>query len=295
MLEIDRFITYTALQVMTEDWDGYPCNRNNYRLYHEPSTGYFVFLPHGMDQMFSQGGMPLNRGFEGIVATRVFEAPEWRTAYFDRIESLLTNVFTTNAILKTFDEAVSRREPALVHLPPGDAEGIRGSTRDLRQRIIDRVADVTAQIARRPRPSNRSPDGRVPLGKWQPGTQDGDSAAEWVRDDRNTVDLLRVSLKSPGQASWRSRVRLPGGQYRFEGQARTQDLVTTPNDRAAGLGLRISGMNRKNRLVGTTEWQTLQFEFSLEDDSEVELVAEIRGQKGTGWFAPSSFRLVRLP
>ena len=295
MVDVDRFITYTALQVMTEDWDGYPCNRNNYRLYHEPSSSRFVFLPHGMDQMFSQGGMRLNRGFEGIVAARILQTPDWRDTYFERIEMLLTNVFATNAILKTFDEAVARREPALTRLSRGDAEGIRGSTRELRRNILQRIANVTDQMARRPRPSQMPADGRIPLGKWQPGTRDGDSRAERVRDDKNTVDLLRVSLKDAGQVSWRSRMQLPGGRYRFEGRARTQDLVPTPNERAVGLGLRISGMNRKNQLVGTTEWQVLQFEFSLEDDSEVELVAEIRGQKGTGWFDPASFRLIKLP
>lgn len=294
-VDVERFVTYTALQVMTEDWDGYPCNRNNYRVYHDPARDRFVFMPHGMDQMFNQGGMPLNRGFEGMVAARILQTPEWRSAYFERIEMLLTNVFSTNAILKVFDEVVARREPALVRLSRGDAEGIRSSTRELRHNIIQRVANVTEQMARRPRPTKMAADGRIPLGKWQPGTRDGDSGAERVRDDKNTVDLFRLTLKSPGQASWRSRVQLPAGSYRFEGRARTLDLVSTPNARAEGLGLRISGSTRKNQLKGTTDWQLLTFEFSVEEDSEVELVAEIRGAKGTGWFDPSSFRVSKLP
>jgi hypothetical protein len=90
-------------------------------------------------------------------------------------------------------------------------------------------------------------------------------------------------------------VHLPAGSYRFEGRARTLDLVSTPNARAEGLGLRISGSTRKNQLKGTTDWQLLTFEFSVEEDSEVELVAEIRGEKGTGWFDPSSFRVSKIP
>jgi hypothetical protein len=33
-------------------WDGYTANHNNYRLYHDPSSDSFVFIPDGMDQLF---------------------------------------------------------------------------------------------------------------------------------------------------------------------------------------------------------------------------------------------------
>ncbi|MEY3275028.1 MAG: hypothetical protein RL153_293, partial [Verrucomicrobiota bacterium] len=105
LLDVDRFLTYVALQVMTEDWDGYPGNRNNYRLYHDPSSGKFVFMPHGMDQMFRHGGMPVDRGFEGMAAQVVMARPEWREAYYARVGALLTNVFTSDAIFRTYDAA----------------------------------------------------------------------------------------------------------------------------------------------------------------------------------------------
>jgi hypothetical protein len=63
--------------------------------------------------------------------------------------------------------------------------------------------------------------------------------------------------------------------------------------------VRLSGTTRQNRpqneLQGTTGWTTVQFEFSLESTAEVELVAEMRGQKGTGFFDTKGFRLSRLP
>jgi hypothetical protein len=300
LVDVDRFLTYLALQVMTEDWDGYPCNRNNYRVYHDPSAGRFTFMPHGMDQMFSQGGMPLNRGFEGIVAARIIQVPEWRNGYFDRIESLLTNVFTTNAILATFDEAVSRREPALAKLSRGEADDIRGNTRDLRRRIIDRVEDVQRQIASRPKPAKVASNGLIEVGRWQPRTQDAEGGrTDIVQKPADGRQMLRIELTRPGILSWRTRLELPEGRYRLEARAKVQDLVTSPNERGTGLGVRLSGTTRQNRpqneLQGTTGWTTVQFEFSLESTAEVELVAEMRGQKGTGFFDTKGFRLSRLP
>jgi spore coat protein H len=300
LVDVDRFLTYLALQVMTEDWDGYPCNRNNYRVYHDPSVGRFTFMPHGMDQMFSQGGMPLNRDFEGIVAARVIKVPEWRSGYFDRIESLLTNVFTTNAILATFDAAVSRREPALAKLPRGEADDIRGNTRDLRRRILDRVDDVKRQIASRPKPAKVAANGLIEVGRWQPRTQDAEGGrTDIVQEPADGRQMLRVELTRPGIASWRTRLELPEGRYRLEARAKVQDLVASPNERGTGLGVRLSGTTRQNRpqneLQGTTGWTTVQFEFALQSTAEVELVAEMRGAKGTGFFDAKGFRLSRLP
>jgi hypothetical protein len=257
-------------------------------------------MPHGMDQMFSQGGMPLNRGFEGIVAARIIQVPEWRNGYFDRIESLLTNVFTTNAILATFDEAVSRREPALAKLSRGEADDIRGNTRDLRRRIIDRVEDVQRQIASRPKPAKVASNGLIEVGRWQPRTQDAEGGrTDIVQEPADGRQMLRIELTRPGILSWRTRLELPEGRYRLEARAKVHDLVTSPNERGTGLGVRLSGTTRQNRpqneLQGTTGWTTVQFEFSLESTAEVELVAEMRGQKGTGFFDTKGFRLSRLP
>lgn len=293
LVDIDRFLTYTALQVMTEDWDGYPCNRNNYRLYNDPASGKFVFLPHGMDQMFSQGGMPLNRGFQGTVAVAVFQDPGWRSAYYDRVAHLLEGVFTTNAILKTFDEAVARREPALARLHRGDAGSIRAASRDLRGSILSRIAGLREQIASRPTPAVIGADGSVKLGAWAPRVGDGPGRAGQVKD-ASGAEQLQLILDGEGLASWRMKLFVPAGRYVFEARGRTKGLVAESNERGTGLGIRISGTRRTQQLTGTTDWQPLRFEFEADSEREIELVAEMRGTRGTGWFDPAAFRLRRV-
>src|SRR5262249_17406650 len=66
LLDMDKFITYLVLESITWDWDGYPMNRNNYRIYHDPKRDKVVFIPSGMDQMFGNPGGPILPAFHGF-------------------------------------------------------------------------------------------------------------------------------------------------------------------------------------------------------------------------------------
>ena len=295
LLDVDRFITYTALQIMTEDWDGYPANRNNYRLYHEPNIGRFTFLPHGMDQMFDQGGMAITRGFEGLVAQRVFQVREWQNAYFERIGTLLTNAFTAASILPSFDAAVERREAVLSQLKRREAEEIRSATRDLRERIIQRIEGIRQQLEQRPRPSEIGSNGLVPIpaSQWTVRLTEGKGQAE-RRPTGGEGERFHLELRTAGQISWRTRITLPAGEYRFEGRGQVRDVQSSPDGTGLGLGLRISGSQRTSGLTGTTGWEDQSFGFRLDFDSEVELVAELRARRGSGMFDSTAFKLRKL-
>ena len=58
LVDVDQFLSFMAIEVMICHRDGYSLARNNYRLYHEPSQDRFVFLPHGMDQLFGRSDFP---------------------------------------------------------------------------------------------------------------------------------------------------------------------------------------------------------------------------------------------
>ena len=294
ILDVDRFITYTALQVLTDDWDGYPKNRNNYRLYHDPGTGQFIFIPHGMDQMFSRG-YSLQEGFEGIVAQRTFQIPEFREQYWKQVSSLLDTTFTTDRLLATFDAAVARRQPVLGGRPRDEKQWITGATADLRRRIVARVENARAQLAGRPKPVAFSAQGEAALGNWRPQNSEGDTVQATLNTDKDGRKLLQLAAGQPGAGSWRTRVRLPPGRYRLEGRGRTEKVVLLPDERGKGLGLRVSGVARQNQLSGTQDWQTLAFDFAMPGDGEIEVVAELRATSGSGWFDPATLLIRRLP
>src|SRR5439155_403236 len=54
ILDLERFISFMAMEVMTGHRDGYCLARNNFRIYHDLDTDKIIFLPHGMDQLFGK-------------------------------------------------------------------------------------------------------------------------------------------------------------------------------------------------------------------------------------------------
>jgi hypothetical protein len=49
LVDMDRFLTMMAVEAVALHWDGYT-TRNNYHVYHDPSTDLLTFMPWGVDQ-----------------------------------------------------------------------------------------------------------------------------------------------------------------------------------------------------------------------------------------------------
>ncbi|TMP97186.1 MAG: hypothetical protein E6L09_13700, partial [Verrucomicrobia bacterium] len=97
-LELDRFVTFMALEVMICHRDGYCMARNNFRIYDDPETGRMVFLPHGMDQLFGKADLPWKPHMAGLVARSALETPEGRQRYEAQFRSIFTNLFIVDRL-----------------------------------------------------------------------------------------------------------------------------------------------------------------------------------------------------
>lgn len=104
VLDVDKFLTYMALSTMIGDWDGYPLNRNNYRIYFRPEDGRAVFMPHGMDQLF-QRSIELDPGWSGALAWAVFDVPQGQKLYQERCQQVFTNVFRIERMTNLITQA----------------------------------------------------------------------------------------------------------------------------------------------------------------------------------------------
>ncbi len=109
---------------------------------------------------------------------------------------------------------------------------------------------------------------------------------------------LWLKTAGEGGSSWRSRLPLETGRYRFESVAKVKDVPAGAADpKGQGAGLRISGNTgpRKNQLTGNSGWEKLAFEFEVPSGpQDVDLVCELRGSKGEVWFDADSLRLFRV-
>ena len=300
VLDVDRFLTFAALEVMTCHWDGYCLNRNNYRVFHDRKTGKMVFLPHGMDQTFGTGRShpreTIRPQMSGLVARSVLGTPEGRARYLERIASLSAQVFVEEKLTNRLWELARKLQPTLAALSPDAAAWHRTMVQDYADRIGERARSIVEQLA--------APDdgpvvlafdasGTARLTGWRGRITDQESGpVRFERETMGDVPSLRITTQaSGGRGSWRSQVTLESGRYRFEARARTEGVKGN-----GGVCLRISGIQMPLRALDDGVWTDLRFEFELGDEvAEVQLVAELRSAGGSAWFDTNSLRLVRVP
>jgi hypothetical protein len=295
LVDVDKFVTYAALSAMLVDWDGYPLNRNNYRIYFRPDDGRAVFLPHGMDQLFQRSYLELDTGWTGLVAWALLETTEGRALYEQRCRQVYTNVFRfgrmTNLIARAV-EVLRPVQPDMDQRADDLVYRIQSRLRVLRRDPVlqPAVAGATPTIATSP-----ATDGIRPQHWWpKPG---GEAGLEGPLES-DGLRVLKILAYGPTTASWRSTIRLAPGRYRFEGRARAVGVRAVRDERGEGAGLRISGLPtaRENQLAGTSPWVALSQAFAVtEDKPEVTLVCELRADAGEVHFELDSLRVRAIP
>jgi spore coat protein CotH len=140
LVDVDRFITYSAFEVLTADWDGYPRCRNNYRLYFDPKAGgKAVFIPHGMDQMWQNPHDGLEPGVDGMVARAILGHPEGKKRLNARLKELVKDQFDPEKFQKRIDELTPRIKEALATVDKGAAQRYDGEAKSLKDRIKQRA------------------------------------------------------------------------------------------------------------------------------------------------------------
>ena len=294
-LDVDRFISFAAMEVLVWDWDGYVMNRNNYRVYHDPASDKMVFIPHGMDQMFWDANGSIRPNFNGLVARALIQTPEGNRRYRERLAELLHNVYRPELLTNLVAQLHTRNRSAVAELGANAARNYDYAVAEVRDRIVERWMGVKNQLEAEPRPL-RFFDRVAKLSDWR--EQSDPAAARLDQADDNGKATLHIAALGNSTASWRAKVLLERGNYRFEGFARCARVTPTRNDqKGEGAGLRISGTTqpRANKLAGDSPWKRLAFEFEVAPAVDsVELVCELRATRGEAWFDTDSLVLVRL-
>jgi hypothetical protein len=149
LLDVDRFVSFVAMEVLAGHVDGYSLNVNNYRLYHDPKHDKVVFFAHGMDQMFyppagreGEQRDPLYPAMKGLVARQLLATPEGRRRYEARVDQLLRDVYHVDRLHGRVDQLREKIRPALEELDPDSARLHDGLMGDLKQKIAARADDL---------------------------------------------------------------------------------------------------------------------------------------------------------
>lgn len=295
-LDVDRFLSFMALETLLWHWDGYTLHRNNFRVFHDRTADRMVFLPHGMDQMVSRADAPLVPRAEGAVAKAVLEVPELKERYWWRVAEIATNHILGNAITTRIRQVAKDLEVVMEQTDPAAVRGQRRRTESLCRRFVQRAASVEAQLAKEGYLATATgvklPD--LTRAEWLSRVDLGEAE---LREDSDPEgrELLMIQAKTPSTASWRHRVLLSRGRYRLEGTLRMQDVELDLQDPRAGAGLRLSRSRAGQKNHGNRDWTPVFLEFEVaQERAEVELICELRAIRGTIWFDRQEFRLSKF-
>ena len=294
VLDVDRFLTFIAMEVIMGHWDGYAMNRNNYRVFDDLDSDRLVFLPHGMDQMFgiwrSTPTSTITPMMKGMVARAVVQPPEMRRRYLERIAFLATNVFDVPALTNRVRQLSARVQPTLA----GDFSQLTTQDRAaqrLGERIASRLQSVREQVRQANAPLQFDTNNTARLTNWRSSSDAGNPSFN-RRDD--TQENLQISANGNyAYGSWRTQVLLEGGEYQFTGRVRTEDLKFDDNVTRGGVTLRISGDRAPKMLTAAPDWTTFTYDFPVTGLADIELLCELRASRGRVWFDVDSLELIR--
>ncbi len=156
VVDLDRFLSFWATEVLVGHWDGYAGDRNNYWFYRVPE-GRFVFLPWGTDGTFHLSDDP--NPFDNIsnpppsvlaltaIPNRLYNHPDWRAKYVARLKQILDDVWNETELLAAVDEMAAIVQQ---HALPAEASAAARDTERLRTFISKRKAEILEDLSPTP-------------------------------------------------------------------------------------------------------------------------------------------------
>jgi hypothetical protein len=322
-LDMERFLSMAAVETILCHSDSYSMNRNNYRLYHDPTTDQMVFMPHGMDRVLGTHRSSLDLDilppWQGLVARAVMTIPEGRQRYLARAGLLFTNLFQPDRLCQRVRE-IGAEMAGDAEEDSFDSESVPGRidllgapfarnhahfVEDLCSRITKRASILEAQFAESaeglsPRAFPEfGPDNRAPLGGWKPRGISGQPRIAVESVERDGKPVLRLQIPEGARmASLRSRVILPSGIYLLTGRIQfTRSEGEAPPNALSGRVIRAAAGGRFGTESQPLNWSSLNVMFEVpagRAPEELELVCDLRVGPGEVWFDASSVRLVRV-
>ena len=184
IVDLDRFLSFWATEVLVGHWDGYAGDRNNYHFYREPD-GRFVFIPWGADDTFHLKDDP--NPFDNIanpppsvlaltaIPNRLYNDPDRRVDYVARLKEILDTVWDEAELLAAVDDMAAIVQQ---HALPEAAEASAADTERVRKFILKRRGEILADLAPRP-PDWPEPEGYIPPPAVLSGTLDVTFQTTW--------------------------------------------------------------------------------------------------------------------
>ncbi len=151
-IDMEQFFTFWAMEVLVGHWDGYAGNTNNFYLYERPDDGHRLnFIPWGTDGTFTgsskeaeeEESPPASVMATGVLPNRLYQVPETRFYYLQRLQVLLDTLWDKEALLS---EIQTRQQWLAPHVLPELKEWMNWATDALSTFVKEHPAQVQAEL-----------------------------------------------------------------------------------------------------------------------------------------------------
>jgi hypothetical protein len=150
-LEVDRFVTYVAVENAVAEWDGFVGEEgtNNFYLYQYGGQRRFVFIPWDKDTSFRDASRPVDWRLDTNVLTRRLLAdPAVQQAYASALRRAATSYVNIRWLGPRLDQAYAQIRESVLQDPnkPMSNEEFEGAVGGLRGLIAQREQDILGQL-----------------------------------------------------------------------------------------------------------------------------------------------------
>jgi hypothetical protein len=146
LLDVDRFVTFAALEVFLWLNDSYTMKARKFRLYHDPSTDRMVFFPKNVEEVLHKTDGALFPEWKGVVARAILTCPEGEKRYRAAMAKLLGSVINPEEVQARGRELAAAIRPTIAGENPEAALKFDAAVTHFFEAVAQRTAFVARQL-----------------------------------------------------------------------------------------------------------------------------------------------------
>jgi len=145
-LDMNRFLNFTALEVLLWQDDSYALEARKFRLYHDPASDRMVFFPKAVERVLDRTDGPVLPDCKGVVSKAVLTTPEGARRYRETVKRLLVTVFNPAKVQERNRELVAALRSAVMGDNPKAATEFDAAVSRFHEAVAKRAAFAAQQL-----------------------------------------------------------------------------------------------------------------------------------------------------
>ncbi len=242
-IDVNCFYRFMAAEILAGHRDGYCMGINNYRFFipaqdplhlNNQPYGRIVFIPHGTDQTWGQPRLAALPMYLTRLPCFTLASAAARQKFRETFAESLTKALDVPRLQARIQRIQAKIHPVLDSMDPKFAQRQANAARALSEGLRLRREHLSEYFSLQPRRlapmtqaratnTNSVPTFRIPPDVWIPHEQVGECHLYQTNGLAGRSDPIAVvaiqSTTYSSTASWRAKVLIPRGHYRFKGEA----------------------------------------------------------------------------